>query len=47
MHIPLAERLCMPIGELFDMVACYSIINGAKEKRAESCDDDSFLPDLL
>ena len=35
----------MPFGELLDMIACYQITHGAKEKFTP--DDDDMIPDLL
>jgi len=35
----------MPFGELKDMIACYQIAHGAKEKIV--LDDEDILPDLL
>jgi hypothetical protein len=34
----------MPLGELNDMIACYQIINGAKQ--AMPADDEDMIPDL-
>jgi hypothetical protein len=45
LNIPRRELLCMPLGELLDMIACYQIINGAKPKM--EADDDEMIPDLL
>lgn len=35
----------MPFGELLDLIACYQIARGAKEKRVLS--DDEMIPDLF
>ncbi len=35
----------MPLGELLDMIACYRIMNGDKQKIA--ADDEEMIPDLL
>lgn len=34
----------MPFGEFSDLVACYQISRGAKEK--EEADDESMIPDI-
>ena len=39
------ELNCIPFGELLDLIACYQIAHGAKEKRTP--DDEEMIPDLL
>lgn len=34
----------MPFGEMGDMIACYQIVSGAKQKR--EVDDMDMIPDL-
>jgi hypothetical protein len=35
----------MPFGEIGDLIACYQISNGAKQK--EEADDMIMIPDLI
>lgn len=43
--IPRAEALCMPYGELLDLVACYLIHHGLAGPRQHTLDEELF-PEL-
>lgn len=44
LNIPRCEVDALPMGEMLDMIACYQITKGAKEK--EDADDMDMIPDI-
>ena len=43
--IPRRELCAMPMGELCDLIACWQIAQGAKERPVRPLDED-MIPDL-